>query len=104
MIGFPYHRRALIDPVEMRSSAHLTVQVEDWSDVRSHGRARRRRRLGHAQRIAFRTIPDPKVYTLPDGMMVAHPVTLDALAKAIGKKIDAKREAQFMDAYFGRPI
>lgn len=55
---------------------------EDWSEVRSHGRARRRRRK-HPQRIRVFYRPSPKLLRLPDGSIVAHPETLDRLRKAI---------------------
>ncbi len=60
--------------VNIYESIHLTIQVEDWSDVRSPGRARRRR-AKHRQNIVIRRDPDPNAYQMPDGRIHMHPVT-----------------------------
>jgi len=51
----------------------LDGPFEDWSKVRSPGRARRRRRK-HPQRIRIYYKPSNKVLKLPDGSLVMHPV------------------------------
>ena len=46
---------------------------EDWSQVRSHGRARRRRKQGHPQRIRLCYTPSNTAMRLPSGDVVMHP-------------------------------
>ncbi len=65
-------------------STHLTIgPFEDWSNVRSPGRAARRRRQGHQQRIRIYYKPDPTMRQLPDGSLIGHPAAVRALCKAI---------------------
>ena len=47
--------------------------VEDWSRVRSPARARRRRKLGHPQRIAYRETPKEDAYVIHGQTIVMHP-------------------------------
>jgi hypothetical protein len=48
---------------------------EDWSEVRSPARARRRRRMGHRQRIKQTWIPRREAYSIDGGRtIVMHPV------------------------------
>lgn len=54
---------------------------EDWSEVRSPSRARRRRRK-HRQNIRYFNKPDPKL-TVIAGRVYTHPETLRALVKTI---------------------
>lgn len=63
----------------------LTVPVEDWSDVRSPGRARRRR-AKHRQRIRITHAPDRRAYNLPGGMIVMHPVLAAELRERIAEQ------------------
>lgn len=65
-------------------SIHLTISVEDWSAVRSPGRARRRR-AKHRQNIVIRRDPDPNAYQMPDGWLHMHPETARKLRAAIAK-------------------
>lgn len=46
--------------------------IEDWSRVRSPARARRRRKLGHPQRIEMVTVPKKEVFAFGD-KLVMHP-------------------------------
>lgn len=56
---------------------------EDWSQVRSPGRAARRRKRGHKQRIRFYHKPDPQVlHDRANGVIYAHPVTAQRLRAA----------------------
>lgn len=57
---------------------NLTDTVEDWSRVRSPGRARRRRKLGHPQNIVWRVVPKKDVFKIGD-ILVGHPETLKAM-------------------------
>lgn len=58
---------------------------EDWSQVRSHGRAARRRKLGHPQRIRIYYKPNPNAMKLPDGSLVMHPATYQRLRAHLAK-------------------
>jgi hypothetical protein len=58
--------------LRIMESPHLTVTEEDWSRVRSPGRARRRRARGFRQNIAYVTRPDPNVYFIGKDV-VGHP-------------------------------
>ena len=51
---------------------YMAETVEDWSDVRSPARARRRRRQGHPQRIHYVTRPKQQVIS-GMGMLIMHP-------------------------------
>lgn len=58
----------------------LTVPAEDWSRVRSPGRARRRMRRGFRQNIRYYDAPTPKAMVI-GGVMYVHPDMLDAIMK-----------------------
>jgi len=57
------------------TSLHLTVPAEDWTEVRSPGRARRRLKQGHRQNIRHYQAPSPKIIVL-NGTIHCHPVRL----------------------------
>ncbi len=58
----------------------LTVPAEDWSRVRSPGRARRRMRRGFRQNIRYYDAPTPKAMVI-GGVMYVHPDMLNAIMK-----------------------
>lgn len=58
----------------------LTVPAEDWSRVRSPGRARRRMRRGFRQNIRYYDAPTPKAMVI-GGVIYVHPDMLDAIMK-----------------------
>lgn len=58
----------------------LVDTVEDWSGVRSPGRARRRRLQGHPQRIVVTGKPKTDIYVF-GGRMVMHPAVWDQIKK-----------------------
>jgi hypothetical protein len=65
-------------------SEHLIIgPFEDWSQVRSPPRARRRRRLGHRQRIRIYYLPDPNMIQTATGDLYGHPATVAKLRAAI---------------------
>ena len=64
--------------LQIITNAALTITVEDWSAVRSPGRARRRLKRGFPQRIVRRVVPDPKVYVIR-GVAVMHPALMAEL-------------------------
>jgi len=53
--------------------ANLIECVQDWSQVRSLSRAKRRLSMGHKQNIKSRYKPVDKVFFLSDGTAVMHP-------------------------------
>ena len=58
---------------------------EDWSQVRSPGRARRRRRQGHPQRIRIIIDPNPNALVMGD-TVVMHPATAARFRAMIPEK------------------
>ena len=65
----------------VRSDA-LTRMVEDWSDVRSPSRARRRRRQGHKQRITYVKRDMAHAFAM-DGTLFVGPDTYKRLIKEV---------------------
>lgn len=59
----------------------LTKTIEDWSLVRSHGRARRRR-WKHRQNIKIVTVPSDQMYMTGD-TVICHPAKVRELRKAM---------------------
>ena len=60
-------------------SIYCSDLVEDWSKVRSPSRAKRRRRMGHRQRVTGYRKPWKHATQLPNGDLVMHPVTAQYL-------------------------
>jgi len=75
-----------LNGVKVVTSEHLADLVEDWSRVRSIGRATRRRRQGHRQAIIYRLIPRPEALRMPDGTLVMHPVIYGELLARLAAK------------------
>lgn len=66
---------------------------EDWSRVRSPGRAARRRRCGHRQNIAL--THKPLCFSINDGRtLIVHPQIAVQLRKEISARLDASIERQ----------
>lgn len=76
--------------VEIVADPNLTEYVEDWSDVRSPSRARRRRAQGHKQRIKL--VPAPNMVTI-GGRVHASPAAYQRLRQQL--------DDQLMTAVFG---
>jgi hypothetical protein len=55
---------------------------EDWSQVRSHGRAARRRKRGFPQRIRIYYTPSKQAMVMGD-TIVCHPGMYDAIAESL---------------------
>lgn len=67
-------------------SSHLTIgPFEDWSGVRSHGRAARRRKRGFKQNIRYFYKPDPNMRQLANGTLVGHPETVALLRRELAR-------------------
>jgi hypothetical protein len=61
-------------PTRVIESRFLVDVHEDWSKVRSPGRARRRRKHGHRQNIRVWETPKKEAYQI-DGKLFVHPAT-----------------------------
>ena len=72
----------MIGALRIIESLDVVDTVEDWSDVRSKGRARRRRKQGHKQRVRYVEKPSATVYRWGD-CLVMHPVTAAAVRDRI---------------------
>lgn len=60
--------------VQIIESLSMVDYVEDWSRVRSPGRAARRRRQGHRQNIEVRAVPRMEALSMDGGRtIVVHP-------------------------------
>ena len=74
----------MLNGMKVVLSPHLTRMVEDWSGVRSPARARRRRRQGHKQRIAYVTRDMAHAFVM-NGTLFVGPDTFDRLMKEFGR-------------------
>lgn len=67
-------------------SEFLTIgPFEDWTGVRSHGRAARRLKRGFRQNIRYFRKPDPNMRQLSDGTLVGHPETVALLRRELAR-------------------
>lgn len=71
--------------------------VEDWSRVRSPGRAARRRRQGHRQNITIVMVPMSVAYRIGTDTIVMHP----EMARALREQISPRRDTALRDALVG---
>ncbi|MGU3387237.1 hypothetical protein ACLBYG_22195 [Methylobacterium sp. D53M] len=105
MVGLSLGRIGTYAGIRLVADPHMVDVVEDWSRVRSPSRAARRRRQGHRQRIRYLEVPKADIIHLPaEGVMVAHPATIDKLYARIAVGMDRRREAQAVDTLLGRPV
>jgi len=72
--------------------------AEDWSEVRSRSRAKRRRAMGHPQRIKI--IRKPKAMKTPFGIVV-HPSIYQKLKTELAERVDKAAEKQMYEAFMG---
>lgn len=85
----------------IESLAMVDGPFEDWSRVRSPGRARRRRR--YRQNIRFYYTPKPDFLRLPDGTMVGHPQTVRAFYAKVREGMAAKSDEIMRNVFYGGP-
>lgn len=79
--------------VRIIQSDYLVIgPFEDWSRVRSPGRARRRLRMGHRQNIALFYKPSPKMVWLPNGDLIGHPATIAELNRRVAVRSPSTAE------------
>lgn len=82
-------------PITLIPSKHMVDTQEDWSQVRSPGRARRRRKQGHRQNIRYVIVPKSEMYhDASTGKIIGHP---DVLAK-LEVELHKSREKSVLDA------
>lgn len=84
--------------VEIIESIHATKRVEDWSQVRSPGRAARRLKRGFRQNIVVRQ--EPAAFQV-EGKMVVHPSILKEMQRRMAKQIDADLMRRMTFGAFG---
>lgn len=77
--------------VRIVETIHATTPVEDWSGVRSPGRARRRRKK-YPQRI--RTWMKPTAYEA-GGIVYAHPEYIRQIRWTLKRRLDEKTQRMF---------
>jgi hypothetical protein len=75
--------------IRIIEDANLVDPHEDWSGVRSPGRARRRQRYGYRQNIVIRHKPKDQAYSIDNGRtLIMHPdmaASFRAATKLIGQ-------------------
>lgn len=93
-LGFSDIRLASVpryDGVRIFESEHLVETVEDWSRVRSRGRAARRRKLGHRQNI--RTYERPMLGgVMVGGDLYMHPVSRAKLYGQVRERLEREMD------------
>ena len=86
MINPLYHGIRIVESLEM-----VDGPFEDWSNVRSPARARRRRHK-HPQRIRVWYTPKKHMLKTPDGTIICHPVVAQELRRQLIKQEQERRE------------
>ena len=76
--------RLSFNGMPVMTSLLLTVPFEDWSEVRSKSRARRRMKRGYKQNVRHLQLPDPNVFVI-NNTIHGHPETIRALLAAASK-------------------
>lgn len=86
--------------IEIIESDLLMITVEDWSRVRSPGRARRRMKRGFKQNIQSKKVPDPKVYMVGNTATM-HPDVARKLEDTIAQQVQKGIDDQWNQALYG---
>jgi hypothetical protein len=71
--------------MQIVESFHCAGKTEDWSACRSPSRAKRRRRMGHKQRVKITFIPWKHALRMGD-KFVMHPLMAAELGIELAKK------------------
>lgn len=86
---------ARLEPIPWRgrplyTSELLTEELEDWSVCRSPSRARRRRAMGHPQRVRITRVPSSKVIHVkgPPAFYMVHPETFERIQRLMTTSIE----------------
>lgn len=93
-----YVARSSIIGLRIITDINMTETVEDWSRVRSPGRARRRRKLGYRQNIEWRTVPRKDAFRIGNDL-VMHPEAKKAFERLMqeqAKAIESKMMAEVL--------
>lgn len=98
-LGFRIEQRSLAPAMEVIEDEFLVVTTEDWSRVRSPGRARRRR-VKHRQNITVKSEPDTKAYLIGD-KIVCHPEFAKALRDRARRTMEGAMDKMFCDIMRG---
>lgn len=88
-----------INGVNVIQSVYALAEREDWSKVRSPGRARRRKLQGHRQNI--RIVAEPAAYTLPNGDLVIHPTVYAQLKQKLAQDMQRRSDQITRDLILG---
>lgn len=74
----------IFDGVRIIENDKMIDVTEDWSKVRSRGRAARRRRQGHRQNIKVIGTPKTEIISIDGGRtLIVHPATAQVLRREI---------------------
>lgn len=77
--------------VQIITDVNMVDSIEDWSDVRSPSRAKRRQARGFRQNIKIKIVPKKCVYAINGGRaLVMHPDALRALEQGLAQPRDLK--------------
>ena len=68
----------------------MSKTIEDWSDVRSPSRAKRRMKRGFKQKVTFKRVPKEDIYKFGDKLLMHS----DVKAKLL-RKIDEQPESNY---------
>lgn len=91
--------------VQIVASLHMVHDVEDWSRVRSPGRAARRRRQGHRQNIVIRSEPRRDAIEIDGGKtLVMHPVVLAEMKEQVRRGITERADKILHDVMTGGTV
>lgn len=82
----------MMGDLQIRTDINMVDPVEDWSEVRSPGRARRRR-ARHKQRIRIVYVPKPEIYLIGSTLFM-HP---DMLARVRAQLDDPTKSPERMN-------
>lgn len=87
--------------VRIIESLAMVDHVEDWSKVRSPGRARRRRRK-YRQNIRIVAVPRPEAVSIDGGRtLIMHPETARRLREMISKTASERLDRDLERAAYG---
>ena len=88
--------------VRVLESEHMTEVIEDWTNVRSPGRARRRMRQGHKQRVEHHTVPRRDVVSIDGGRtLICHPALMREIGKALSYSMEKRMDVLLTQSIFG---
>lgn len=102
MTDFRFQLQPQLGAVNIIETVDAVTPTEDWSGVRSKGRARRRRKQGHRQNI--RVYGKPACFKLPNGDLIIHPKLAAALRHRVRSVAEAKVDEMALALILGRPL